>query len=218
THKWALIKSARDVEYKLSRTATPAPNEIMEFASQASFLEKMRTDQEIIWTFFRRDEKTHRWTVKKHARKAFFEFMAGWSIYIRDPRRYGWRANAPVVPDPVLIEHRLDMTDAQREILADVQHVDAEGNATLIPMQLTNTIQRNKLGQIAKGFIYRKPDPPLYIESNKPQFIADLIAQEVAAGHQVLVWTVFNEETSIIARALEAKHAQIAAGVLTGSV
>jgi hypothetical protein len=89
--KWALIKSCRGIEYKLSLTATPAPNDTIEFASQASFLEKMRTDGEIIWTYFQRDEKTHRWTVKPHARKAFFEFMSSWSIYVRDPRRYGWR-------------------------------------------------------------------------------------------------------------------------------
>jgi hypothetical protein len=42
TIKWNLIKSARGVEYKLSCTATPAPNEPMEYASQAAFLEKLR--------------------------------------------------------------------------------------------------------------------------------------------------------------------------------
>ncbi|MHC5540143.1 DEAD/DEAH box helicase family protein, partial [Singulisphaera rosea] len=96
--KWALIKSCRGIEYKLSCTATPAPNDVMEFASQASFLEKMRSEGEILWTYFTRDPKTHRWTVRPHARAAFFEFMAGWSIYVRDPRRYGWRAGMEPVP------------------------------------------------------------------------------------------------------------------------
>src|SRR5262249_25069305 len=67
--KWAIIKSFRGVEYKLSLTATPAPNEIVEFASQASFLEKMRAEniqdaaEQIIWTYFTRHPKTHRWTI-----------------------------------------------------------------------------------------------------------------------------------------------------------
>lgn len=103
--KWALIKSCKGIEYKLGATATPAPNNTTEFASQASFLEKLRSDNEIIWTFFVRDPKTHRWAVKRHARKAFFEWMAGWSIYVRDPRRFGWRLNRPEIPKPIVIEH-----------------------------------------------------------------------------------------------------------------
>lgn len=201
--KWAMIKSCRGIEYKLSCTATPAPNEIMEFASQASFLEKMRSDNEIIWTYFRRDEKTHRWTVKKHARKAFFEFMAGWSIYVRDPRKYGWRKSMEPVPLPEIIEHKIAITPAQREAAMGHQS-DEQGNATLINLNLTNTIQRNKLGQIARGFCYRKGEGGGYdrIESNKPTFIADLIRQEVASGLQVLVWTVFDAESEILAQQL----------------
>jgi len=46
--KWNLISPRRGIEYKLSCTATPAPNETMEYASQASFLEKLRTEQDIL--------------------------------------------------------------------------------------------------------------------------------------------------------------------------
>jgi hypothetical protein len=52
----------------------------------------MRSDNEIIWTYFTRDEKTHRWTVRKHAREPRSSSSCrAWSIYVRDPRRYGWR-------------------------------------------------------------------------------------------------------------------------------
>jgi hypothetical protein len=40
--KWVIIQSTKGIPYKLSCTATPAPNDTMEFASQASFLERMR--------------------------------------------------------------------------------------------------------------------------------------------------------------------------------
>lgn len=92
--KWALIKSCKGIEYKLSATATPAPNDWMEFASQGSFLERMRTEGdlegagEVIWTFFAKD-KSGKWTVKPHAREGFFEFLSSWSIYVSDPRRFG---------------------------------------------------------------------------------------------------------------------------------
>lgn len=202
--KWALIKSSKGVPFKLSLTATPAPNETMEFASQASFLETMRSGNEIIWTFFRRDEKTQKWTVKRHARQAFFEFLAGWSIYVRDPRRYGWRKDAPVVPEPDIFEHQLHMTAAQAELLAGY-HRDDDGQNALFRMSGLNTIQRGKLSQIAKGFVYRKGESARQtqpVASNKPTFTADLIAQEMAGGLQVLCWTVFDAESEILCEEL----------------
>jgi len=65
--KWNLIKSCKGIQYKLSCTATPAPNEIMEYASQAAFLEKLRTEGEILWTFFSRDKRGN-WRIKPHAK------------------------------------------------------------------------------------------------------------------------------------------------------
>jgi hypothetical protein len=210
--KWEIIKSTKGIEYKLSCTATPAPNDTMEFASQASFLEKMRSEGEIIWTYFMRDMKTHRWTVKKHARKAFFEFMAGWSIYVNDPKKYGWRLDQEDIPKPIVKTIQIDSTPEQREWL---QRLSADPNGQLNIWQLrdTNAIQRNKLSQVAKGFVYAKhiatiPDAPkkgrriTYIPSLKPDVVCGIIRDEIKAGAQVLVWTVFDEESDILMRNL----------------
>ena len=202
--KWAIIKSCKGIPYKLSCTATPAPNDTMEFASQASFLEKMRSEGEIIWTYFTRHPKTHRWSVKKHARKAFFEFMSTWSIYIRDPRRYGWRKDLPEVPSPVILQHMIEPTREQLQHVAECTR-DKSGAMELFVHKDTNAIQRGRLSQIAKGFRYRKGTAGRSaerIESRKPGFVADLIRSEVAAGLQVLVWTVFDEETRILVERL----------------
>jgi hypothetical protein len=198
--KWALIKSSKGIEYKLSGTATPAPNETTEFASQAAFLEKMRSDNEIIWTYFVRDPKTHRWTVKAHARKAFFEFMAGWSIYVRDPKRFGWRLKRKDPPKPTVIVHDIAMTEAQRTALEKLS-ASQHGQKSLADNRSTNTIQRSKLSQIAKGFRYLKSESSKKferIESLKPGFIAKLAADEVYSGLQTLVWTIFNAESDLL--------------------
>lgn len=203
--KWALIKSCKGVEYKLSLTATPAPNDTIEFASQASFLEKMRSDGDIIWTYFQRDEKTHRWSVKRHARKAFFEFMAGWSIYVRDPRRYGWRKDFPDIPRPEIIRHRILMTDEQRASLQAYQR-ESSGQLGLFDHSDRNAIQRSKTSQIAKGFVYVKGEAAgrlRRIDSQKPAFVADLIRGEADRGLQTLVWTVFDAESELIAEQLQ---------------
>lgn len=208
--KWALIKSCRGVEYKLSLTATPAPNDTIEFASQASFLEKIKTDADIIWTFFQRNEKTHRWDVKRHARAAFFEFMASWSIYVRDPRRYGWRQGFADVPAPEIIEHRLPIT-AEQQRWAQRLTEAPDGQRSLIDRDDRNAIQRGRLAQVARGFMYhrngkRGPSGQNYarIESLKPQFVADLVRKEVKAGRQTIVWTVFDAESDLICEQLSA--------------
>ena len=202
--KWALIKSCKGIEYKLSCTATPAPNDIMEYASQASFLEKMRSESEIIWTYFIRDSKTHRWTVKPHARAAFFEFMAGWSIYVRDPKRYGWRIGMPEVPEPIVQTYQIEPTAAQMDIIRLETRDDLTGQQSLVLDRELNAIQRMKLSQVAKGFRYHKGGTGKYdlIDSRKPAFVADLIKSEIKAGHQVLVWTVFDAESEILLKHL----------------
>lgn len=220
--KWAIIKSCKGIEYKLSCTATPAPNDTMEFASQASFLERMRNESEIIWTYFHRNPKTHRWSVKRHARKAFFEFMAGWSIYVRDPRRYGWRKGHKDVPAPIVKMHELAMSPGQATALQKLSRAD-NGQISLFQKSDVNTIQRAKMSQIAKGFRYRKVKGKSgkdgrtieRIESAKPGFVADLAAAESRDGLQVLLWTVFDAESTILAEELRARG--IPFDLLTGA-
>ena len=204
--KWAIIKSCKGIEYKLSCTATPAPNNAMEFASQASFLEKLRDGEEILWTYFERDPVSHRWRLRKHAKDQFFEAMAAWSIYIRDPKRYGWRKNAVEVPAPEIKVHRLALSDEQRRAMG-VHVTDNSGQRSLFPTNATNAVQRNKLSQLAKGFAYTKSESDgkfRRIHSCKPQFIADGIVAEVREGLQVLVWTVFDAESTILSEQLTA--------------
>jgi hypothetical protein len=174
--KWALIKSCKGIEFKLTLTATPAPNDTIEFASQASFLEKMRSDGEIIWTYFQRNEKTHRWDVKPHAREGFFEVHV--ELVNLCPRSAAVR----------LAKELPRRAQAGR-----------------------NAIERNKLSQVAKGFIYLKRDKTgklrasksetkriCRIASLKPEFVARLFMAEIAAGYRPLLWTVFDAESDLI--------------------
>lgn len=196
--KWNLIKSSRGIEYKLSCTATPAPNETMEYASQASFLEKLRTEQDILWTFFSRD-KHGEWRVKPHAAQAFYQFMASWSIYVRNPASFGWQDILATLPDPDLREYTLEMTDTQRELMYGFLH--AKNRGLLVDDRL-GLQERSKLSQLAKGFLYDPKRQAARIESVKPAFVADLVRKDVADGRQVLVWTVFDAESEILAELL----------------
>jgi hypothetical protein len=93
TIKWNLMKSTYGVEYKLPLTATPAPNDVFEYLSQAGFLDKFNDNSgegAFLASFFTRD-KSNEWVLKPHAKEAFYRFMCSWSIYLRSPAAYGFK-------------------------------------------------------------------------------------------------------------------------------
>lgn len=199
--KWNVIKSSRGVEYKLSCTATPAPNDVMEYASQAAFLETIRHEGEVLWTWFTRG-KDGEWYIKPHAKEAFFRFMASWSIYLRDPAAYGWKDNVEPLPEPIVIEREIEPTDEQARA-AHKMSVELTGD--MFASERMGITVRTKMNQMAKGFVYGDNGPKgqkgpkiKRIKSLKPKIVAGIVEEEVAAGRAVLVWTVYDEEAEIL--------------------
>lgn len=214
--KWALIKSCRGIEYKLSCTATPAPNDTMEYASQASFLEKLRNEGEILWTYFRRD-KDGNWKVKEHAKEGFYRFMAGWSIYLRNPKVYGFADNLKNLPDPVIKKYFLALSKRQH---AEIRAVPDDKNQLVLFRieDKLSMIMRSKYSQLAKGFVYKTVGGKRIVQrihSRKPFFVTKLIYEEVRRDLQVLVWTVFDEESNILGELLGGRFSF---DILTGAV
>lgn len=211
--KWAMIKSCRGIEYKLSATATPAPNDPIEYASQAAWLERIRDEGEVIWTYFVR-EKDGEWRVKAHALPAFYRFLAGWSCYLRDPKRYGFADNLKGLPEPERIVHEIEATAEQVAAVRSVP--DATGQASLLDPTSLGIVERGKFGQLAAGFAYDGHGGARLIPSRKPGLICDLVEQDLADGRPVLVWTLFDETALILAEDLAGRG--VDHQVLTGKV
>lgn len=211
--KWAMIKSCRGIPYKLSATATPAPNDPIEYASQAAFLERIRDEGEVIWTYFVRDDEGE-WRVKAHALPAFYRFLAGWSCYLRSPKRYGFGDNLKGLPDPEWMVHEVEATEEQ---LAAVRSVpDVTGQTSLLDPGSLGIVERGKFGQLAAGFAYDGHGGARRIASRKPALIADLVEQDLADRRPVLIWTLFDETAAILAEVLALRG--VAHEVLTGKV
>lgn len=190
TIKWNVIHSSRGIPWKLSCTATPAPNDTMEYASQAAFLECLRSEGEILWTWFSRN-KYGVWSIKPHAKRDFYRFMASWSIYLRNPAHYGFADILSTLPDPIYHEEPIKITEAQRNAMADVLVGAKKG---LFDERL-GVRERAKLSQIAKGFMYDAQRKPHRIESRKPTRVAEIVH---GLDDPTIIWTVFNEESEIL--------------------
>lgn len=82
-----LIGMFADTPYRLACTATPAPNDVQEFANHAEFLGIM-SRVEMLATFFVHDDKG--WRLKGHAKEPFYRWMASWGMTVRRPSDLGY--------------------------------------------------------------------------------------------------------------------------------
>lgn len=107
--KRALIRSFASTPYRLSCSATPAPNDIEELCNHAHFLGVM-TPAEMRSTFFIADSRGEfmRYRLKRHARTAFYRWLASWAMAIKKPSDLGYEddgfALPPLTVDAVTVD------------------------------------------------------------------------------------------------------------------
>lgn len=82
-----LIETFKATPFRLCCTATPAPNDIAELANHAEFLGLM-TRAEFLATWFVHDDAG--WRMKRHARQAFYRWLASWAVALRKPSDIGY--------------------------------------------------------------------------------------------------------------------------------
>jgi len=111
---------ARRVPYRLSATATPAPNDFMEFGTQAEFL-GVGTYTEMLSTYFVHDGgDTSKWRLKKHAVKDFKRWLAEWSVTVDHPRDLGYEMDGFTLPELVETNIHIDDDHATESLFEQV--------------------------------------------------------------------------------------------------
>lgn len=84
-----LTEFASAIDYRLSCTATPSPNDYMELGTQCEFLGIM-SQVEMLAMFFTHDgSETQKWRLKGHAEGKFWEWLATWAVVISNPADLG---------------------------------------------------------------------------------------------------------------------------------
>jgi hypothetical protein len=173
-----LIELGRDVTWKLCATGTPAPNDRIEFANHAVFLNRARTVNEFLATYFiNRGETQNRWELKPHALKPFYRSLADWSIFLTNPATYGWQDNVGTTPPIHIHIDNIELTPEQRKAAQQL-------TGSLITNSVGGIGDRGKLSQIAKG---KNGIPTL-----KPQFIRGLV--DSWPDESTIIWCHYNDE------------------------
>jgi hypothetical protein len=91
TVKQQLIDFAETIPYRLSCSATPAPNDHVELGNQAEFLSVMKR-KDMLSSFFTHDSgDTGSWLLKGHAKQAFWKWVCSWAVCITRPSDLGYQ-------------------------------------------------------------------------------------------------------------------------------
>lgn len=184
-----LIRMGKGVEYKLCLTGTPAPNDRIEYANHAVFLDAFPTVNSFLARFFvNRGETSERWELKHHALGPFYTALSHWCIFLSNPAVYGWKDNCGILPPIHVHTESVPSTVAQRDAFM------AECGSMFVG-EVGGIGTRGKIARIGKGFANGER-----IETNKTKYIADLIAGW--PDESTIVWCKYNAEQDDVAAAL----------------
>lgn len=182
--KWGqeIIRLGKGLPYKIALTGTPAPNDRIEFANHAVFLNAFPTQNAFLARFFVNKGKTgERWEIKQHAVGAFYRALSHWCIFLKNPATYGWKDNTQNIPPINIHIDDVEMTDEQIR-LANHQP------GMLFAASVGGIGQRARLSKIAKG-----KDGKRDIESLKPAFIRRLVDSWIHE-ESTIIWVYQNDE------------------------
>lgn len=104
-----MIERWGSVDYRLSCTATPSPNDFMELGNQAEFLGIMSMVEMLAMFFVNDTGNTGTWRLKGHGEKKFYEWLATWAVVIRMPSDIGFSDDGYALPKMNIIEHEIEM-------------------------------------------------------------------------------------------------------------
>lgn len=173
TTKRQIIKMFSNTEYRLSCTATPAPNDLMELLNQAEFLGIMKSNEALACWFIADQSNSGHYRLKGHAEKDFWRWVSSWAVCIEKPSDIGYVNDGHILP-PL------------NEITEIVQR-----DESINPFETIT----EKLNMNATGF-HAEKRKTINQRAEKCREIVD------SSNEQFIVWCYQNDEADILKRIL----------------
>lgn len=183
--KWGQVclRMGAGIPWKLALTGTPAPNDRIEYANHAVFLDAFPNVNAFLARFFiNRGQTMERWELKPHALRPFYRALSHWCIFLTDPSTYGWKDNVHSIPPiHVCIEDVRLSAEQERQV--------QQTTGQLFVTELGGITTRAKLSRMAKCE-----------SSTKPQYIADMVREW--PNESTIIWCRYNDEQRAIENVL----------------
>lgn len=98
TIKRMIVKMFSNTHYRLSCTATPAPNDLMELLNQAEFLGIMKSNEALSCWFIADQTNSGHYRLKGHAETDFWRWVSSWAVCIEKPSDIGYGDDGYILP------------------------------------------------------------------------------------------------------------------------
>jgi superfamily II DNA or RNA helicase len=179
----SVIRLGRGLQWKLAGTGTPAPNDRIEYANHAVFLDHFPTVNSFLAKYFiNRGQTSERWELKPHAVEPFYRALSHWSIFVTNPATYGWKDNCESIPPIHVHVHDVDMTQDQHAAVR-------KATGGLFAVRAGGITTRSTFSKIAKGLDGS--------ETLKFGYIKGLV--DSWPDKSTIIWCWYNEEQDKVA-------------------
>jgi len=158
--KRRLIKSLKDIPYRLLCTATPAPNDEIEIGNHAHAL-GICTANEMKAQYFINANREHtysdsngnvfrrkgsnkggqEWRLRRHAEQKFFEWLSSWSIMMTKPSDLGYEDDGFILPPLNITTHFVDADYCPDDQLFFTKLPGAGGRAAVRSATIDNRLE-----------------------------------------------------------------------------
>lgn len=176
----ALIDAFSSHRFRLSATATPAPNDHMELGQHAEFCGVMRSN-EMLSRFFINDTSTasQQWRLKHHGVRAFWDWMASWCRMASMPSDLNDADDGFILP-PLRI-HRHRAAEPQQPVGGDLfGHVTVSATAMHVVKRQTAEAR----AELAAELVAAEPDEAWVVWCDT-DYEADAILKALAGVSRV---------------------------------
>jgi len=187
--KWGttILHLGRGLEWKLCGTGTPAPNDRIEYANHAVFMDAFPNVNSFLARFFiNRGQTPNRWELKAHAVEPFYRALSYCSIFLSNPATYGWSDHSIDIPPIHVHIHHVSLTDEQNIAIQRATN-------QLFVADLGGIGMRGKVSQISKGSFNKTKIP-----ENKTKYIRSLV--DSWQDESTIIWCHYNAEQIAVAR------------------
>nr|USU32949.1 DEAD/DEAH box helicase [Methylobacterium sp. OTU13CASTA1] len=135
-----LIEAFARTPFRLSATATPAPNDHMELGQQAQFLGAMNSNEMLSRWFVTDQQQMGRYRIKRAAVRPFWEWVSSWARCVSKPSDLGFPDEGYDLPELKTCRH---VVYADREADAG-QEKDGQARLFRMPDLSATSIHREK--------------------------------------------------------------------------
>lgn len=172
-YKKLIIDTFENTKYKLSCTATPSPNNVLELLNQAEFLSVMKSNEALAIWFVADQNEAGAYRLKHHAEDDFWKWISSWAVLVKTPSELGFDDSGYVLPP---------LNEIDEIISVDMTSTDSGRLLRKVEMSATSFYKEKKI-----------------LTDDRVTKIAEIVNN---SNEQFIIWCNTNEESAKLHKAI----------------